>query len=277
MSAGLLAPGRRLWQVGGMETDVVLDLLRETAEAVIVPRFRQLDEDHIAQKEGPHDLVTVADREAEVLIARRLQEAYPDAFILGEEATSVDPRALEAVAQAPHVFTIDPVDGTRNFVNGSPDHAVMVAEARAGQAVRAWIYHPEHQRSYVAEAGAGAWADGQRMQRRGAVALGAARGATSHRGLLRDGPADLPPLQETWWSCGIDYPRLASGDVDYLVYKKDWPWDHLPGTLLVAEAGGATSRLDGAAYDLRERRPWLVTAADTEQLPAICRAINDAL
>ena len=66
---------------------------------------------------------------------------------------------------ADHAFTVDPVDGTKNFVKGSPDHAVMVAEVRGGESVRAWIWQPQHERAYVAERGAGAWRNGERLSR----------------------------------------------------------------------------------------------------------------
>lgn len=245
-----------------MDTTDILTLLHQANEEVIQPRFRALADDQVQEK-NPGDLVTVADREAEIFLTKELQAAYPDAAILGEEATSIDPRVLERASGAPHVFTIDPVDGTRNFVHGSPDHAVMVAEVRAGQTVRSWIYQPQHQRSYVAEAGAGAWCNGERMANlEPAGKVGDLRGATSHHRLLRNQPEGLAPLQEAWWSCGIDYPRLASGEIDYLVYKHDWPWDHLPGALLVSEVGGQIGRLDGGAYRLDTRRPWVLATTD---------------
>ena len=72
-----------------MDTDEVLTLLREVADEVVNPRFRTLTDDQIAEK-NPGDLVTVADREAEVRITAALQAAYPDALVLGEEATAAD-------------------------------------------------------------------------------------------------------------------------------------------------------------------------------------------
>ena len=117
-----------------MDTDAVLTLLQETAETVINPRFRALAEGDISSKTHPGDLVTVADREAEVLIARALRAAYPQAMVLGEEEYAGDARLLDAFRAADHAFTVDPVDGTRNFVHGSPDHAVMAAEV-AGSVV----------------------------------------------------------------------------------------------------------------------------------------------
>lgn len=256
-----------------MDTDEILDLLKQAAEDVIRPRFRALDADQVQEKE-PGDLVTVADREAEVFLTKELQTAYPGATILGEEATAIDPRVPERASQASHVFTIDPVDGTRNFVEGSPDYAVMVGEVRAGETVRSWIYQPQHERAYVAEAGAGAWCNGERLAPLDpAEEIADLQGATSNRKLLRNQPDGLAELQEAWWSCGIDYPHLASGEIDFLVYRNDWPWDHVPGSLLVSEVGGATARLDGSRYEIGVRRPWVLTTAAPEALRPVGESI----
>ena len=80
--------------------------------------------------------------------------------MLGEEAHANDPTLLDRYNEAEHAFTVDPVDGTKNFVNGSPDHAVMIGEVRAGEVVRGWIWQPQHDAAYVAERGAGAFLNG---------------------------------------------------------------------------------------------------------------------
>ena len=134
----------------------MLGLLMDVAEQVINPRFRALADGEIHEKR-PGDLVTDADREAEVLITAALTGAYPDAVVLGEETFAGDPALMERYAVADHAFTVDPVDGTKNFVHGSKDHAVMVSETVAGEAVRAWIWQPQHGLGYVAERGAGTW------------------------------------------------------------------------------------------------------------------------
>ncbi|MGL5829189.1 MAG: inositol monophosphatase family protein, partial [Angustibacter sp.] len=138
----------------GLSTDAVLDLLREVAASTITPRFRGLDDADVMEK-NPGDLVTVADREAEEAITTRLLGAYPRAAVLGEEAYAADRSLVDRYLDADHAFTVDPVDGTKNFVHGSPDHAVMVAEVRRGETVRAWVHQPAHGVSWVAERGAG--------------------------------------------------------------------------------------------------------------------------
>src|SRR5690625_2502396 len=96
-----------------MDTDAMLDLLKATAAEIITPRFRALSADQVMEKQ-PGDLVTVADRESEVAITDALRQHYPDALILGEEATATQAGLLTAFAGAEHAFTIDPVDGTKN-------------------------------------------------------------------------------------------------------------------------------------------------------------------
>ncbi|WP_148615959.1 inositol monophosphatase family protein [Nocardioides rubriscoriae] len=200
-----------------METEDVLALLQEVAAEVVDPRFRSLRRGEVTSKRRPGDLVTVADREAEVLITAALRGSHPDAVVLGEEAVAADPSLLRGWAHAPHVFTVDPVDGTRNFVQGSPDHAVMVAELRDGVVVRSWIWQPQHRTAYVAERGAGAWRDGVRLDTT----------RTAH-----------PSRSRTGSCCGVDYPRLATGEAGWGVWFKTKPWDHAPGSLLLTEAGG---------------------------------------
>ncbi len=260
-----------------MDSAALLDLLKETAATVITPRFRALASEEVIEK-SPGDLVTVADRESEVVLTKALQAAYPDALILGEEATAADPSLLEAFAAAEHSFTIDPVDGTKNFVNGSPDHAVMLSELRGSEVVRALIWQPEHQVAWVAEKGAGTYRNGERVapiaRESGPAGL---RGATSSVLGGSAAPAELPAMQESWWCAGVDYPNLVTGTIDYLAYRKDWPWDHAPGSLLVTETGGYVGRLDGGAYDPRVLTGWMVAAATPEIFEAVRGPIAAAL
>src|ERR1700712_2691473 len=124
-----------------LSSDAVLELLKSVADEVIRPRFRTLSDSQIDEKK-PGDLVTVADREAEELITSALQEAYPEAVVLGEEAHAGEPDLMPRFREAAHGFTVDPVDGTKNFVNGSRDYAVMVSEVIDGETVRRWSWPP---------------------------------------------------------------------------------------------------------------------------------------
>nr|WP_229661780.1 inositol monophosphatase [Phycicoccus endophyticus] len=258
-----------------MSTDAVTDLLREVAAEVITPRFRSLSEGEVMEK-NPGDLVTVADHEAEVVITRRLLAAYPDAVVLGEEAFAADHGLMERYLAAGHAFTVDPVDGTKNFVHGSPDHAVMVAEVVDGATVRAWVHQPEHGHTWVAEAGAGTYRDGERMTCPPVPEGRAPEGVTSMWSLRGHSLEGLAPMRLSWVCCGVDYPKLIEGETDYIVYSRSNPWDHAPGTLLVTEAGGAVLHPDGTPYTPRSTRPGLVVAVDAATCGGVQRRAAQA-
>jgi fructose-1,6-bisphosphatase/inositol monophosphatase family enzyme len=273
-----VVPVTLLWKpepMTGLSTDAVLDLLRDVAAQVVTPRFRSLADGEVMEK-NPGDLVTVADREAEALITARLLESYPDAVVLGEEAFSADHTLLERYLAAEHAFTVDPIDGTKNFVHGSPDHAVMVAEVLGGETTRAWIHQPAHGVSWVAERGAGTWRDGERMTTTPVAADAAPSGVTSMWSLRGHALPDLPPMRLSWVCCGVDYPKLIEGEADYILYSRSNPWDHAPGSLLVTEAGGAVLHPDGTPYGPRSTRPGLVVAVDAHTCGAVQRRAQEA-
>jgi fructose-1,6-bisphosphatase/inositol monophosphatase family enzyme len=256
-----------------VRTEEVLQLMQDVAEKVINPRFRSLTDDQVAEK-NPGDLVTVADREAEVLITEALSEAYPDALVLGEEATASDDRLLPRFLAADHAFTVDPVDGTKNFVHGSPNHAVMAAELRGGEVVRSWIWQPQLRTAYVAERGRGAWRNGDRLHRP-PVGEGL-RGVTSRRRWIGRSLGGLAPLELTWVCCGVDYPKLVEGEADYLLYSGTKPWDHAPGALLLEEAGGFLGTFEGGAYRPQDEPPrGLLAAADRATYDRLQRLLGE--
>ena len=257
----------------GLTTSQVLRLLQDVAEEVINPRFRSLSDEQIDEK-NPGDLVTVADREAEERITAALQRAYPDALVLGEEATAIDDTVEERFRKADHAFTVDPIDGTKNFVSGSPLHAVMAAEVRAGQVVRSWIWQPQLEAAYVAERGAGAWCNGERLTRE--PPREELRGVTSRRRWIGRALGALRALELTWVCCGVDYPKLVEGAADYALYRKAKPWDHAPGSLLLTEAGGFVGTLDGRPYRPQDDPPTgLVAAADRATYDLVQGLVSD--
>ncbi len=228
-----------------MQTQQVSGLLKDVADTLILPHFGTLSCGDIQEK-APGDLVTVADREAEAEITRQLRAADPDALVVGEEGVFEDPRILDSLPTASHSWVIDPVDGTRNFTKGRPDFAVMVAELRFGETVRSWIWQPIHEQLFVAEKGAGVTLNGRHLSppaQKRTVPLGA-----TYLSVPGEDDAAVKVIR-SWGSCGIDYPKLVVGEVDFLSYRSMFPWDHLPGGLMVNELGGRIATDTGVDYD----------------------------
>ena len=251
-----------------IDIDAVTKILREAAQESILPRFRSLGRDEVTEK-APGEIVTVADRESEATITRRLRELL-DVPVVGEEATSTEPKLLRALADEPAVWLVDPLDGTRNFVRGSEDFAVMAALVREGEAVASWILRPTQDRVYTAEIGSGAWCDGRRLRREPAPAEPARmRGAVQSRFLSPSARERVEAAVDRFAevgpgaSCaGVDYPRLAEGELDFVLYHRTLPWDHTPGCLLITEAGGVALRPEGDPYRPGDDRLGLLNAAD---------------
>ena len=256
-----------------MRTDAVSDLIVDVCARIILPRHGALADGEVIQKK-PGDLVTIADREAEVELTRVFARETPGALVVGEEACFERPGLVDGLPDAEHAWVIDPVDGTRNFAAASVDFGVMVAELRRGVTVRSWIWQPLHDRLYVAELGGGATMNGTPLPRLGtpvrpwpvAVAVWPKRGSLQVDGL------DPRPTRA---ACAVDYPLLAQGDLAGLAYRTMHPWDHLPGALLVAEVGGSVLR-DGHPYAAGPPGRRLVAGASEPIAAEITRALASA-
>jgi fructose-1,6-bisphosphatase/inositol monophosphatase family enzyme len=256
-----------------IDVDAVTALVQHVADTVVTPRFRALHADDVAEK-SPGDLVTVVDLAAEAALVAGFAELTPGIPVVGEEGVAADPRLLQVISGAEQVWVVDPIDGTRAFVEGHPDHAVMVALVERGEAVGGWICLPQHERMYVATRGAGTWCGGERVRLEPAAARASGDRAAAapgpdgaHAGtqasLLRGGVAThfLPdgvrervtanldrlgpaayPSPRLW--AGATYGRILSGREDFVFYWRTNPWDHAAGAVLIREAGGVSRRLD---------------------------------
>jgi fructose-1,6-bisphosphatase/inositol monophosphatase family enzyme len=145
-----------------MDMEKVAALIRETAEAVIVPRFRMLKQDEIREKK-PGDFVTVADLDSERMLTERLLAWLPGSAVLGEEAAATDASRLALLAGEAPVWVIDPIDGTANFARGQEGFAVILALVERAELCAGWIYDPLGEAMVMAEAGGGAWSEGRRL------------------------------------------------------------------------------------------------------------------
>ncbi len=242
-----------------MDTLEILALLRETADVVINPRFQALNDDQVTTKAGPNDLVTVADREAEQYLVARLQAAFPQALVFGEETVYTDPGVLSRLSGAEHALIIDPIDGTRNFVNGDPRYGVMLAETKNGVTTRGWIWQPQWQQSFVVERGAGVRRNNEPVVRP-TIDRPPLGGASNRRLHGFDADGALSPVVGSNFSVAFDYPAIMSGELDFMFYTTMHPWDHLAGILMLEELGGVAKLRDGSRYAMESDLAGMIVA-----------------
>lgn len=261
-----------------IEIGAVAALIKETAAAEILPYFRRLEAGEIDTK-ASGEIVTVADRAAEAALSARLVAMLPGSAVVGEEAAADDPAITGAIAAAPWVWIIDPVDGTRNFADGIEDFVSMVALVRAGETVAGWIHVPCSGATIMAETGGGAACDGTRLAVTAARPLEELRGAMAANLFPRSEHSALARLQSALGAhrnrrcIGLDYVDMVSGAVDVAATGRLHPWDHAAGVLIHAEAGGVTALADGIAYAPKLDGGVMISAPDT----ATWRAVRDAM
>lgn len=229
-------------------------LLRTVAAEQILPRFQRLGDDEVTEKSAG-ELVTVADRAAERALGDGLRRIDPDARFIGEEACAADPRLLERLGEG-HVWLVDPIDGTANFVAGRAPFAVMVALLEEGVTTAAWVLDPLADRVVSAAAGAGAYVDGRPVPVTDDLPADDRLDGIVSSAFLPESHHDLPArlaerigtVRATQRCAGHEYPLVAQGARDFALYWRTLPWDHAASALIVEEAGGAVLRLDGTKY-----------------------------
>ena len=244
--------------------------IQEVAAEVLEPAFARREELEVWEKSAG-EVVTAADVEVERLLGLRLAALQPGVPMVGEEVTARDPTLpVRWLAEAPRVWLVDPLDGTANFIAGSPDWAVMVALVEHGRTVASWMWRPADRHLFVAERGSGAWLNGQQLlcpapphevgELTGAILtryFDEATKATLTRNTHRFG--HVTPGRRC---VGIEYPMIAHGYQHFALFHRTLPWDHAPGVLLIEEAGGRACRLDGTAYRPAQLANGLLIAAD---------------
>ena len=247
-------------------TGPVAALMRDAATRAILPRWQTLSADQIDDK-AADDVVTIADKEAELILAEGLAKILPDATIVGEEAAFADPALLERLGDT-LCWIVDPLDGTNNFARGAPPFGVMVALAEAGETIAGWIYDPLSGRLIHAHRGGGAWLGEERITARitGAVPPIAAISLVFMDQVKREAMKQQIAPHYTLVNiprCAAEqYPRLVLGVNDLSIFERTLAWDHAAGVLFVNEAGGMAARPGGRAYRVDEAHlPGLIGAA----------------
>jgi len=204
---------------------------------------------------GEIDLVTEADKAAERLIADGIAARFPGHALVGEEGTTTG----VAVADAEWVWVVDPLDGTTNFTHGYPHFATSILVMHQGEMRVAAVYNPMADELFAAETGAGAWLNGRPMRVSTTVSL--------QTGLLGTGFSyrqDLRDQQHLVWAevqrrtrgvrregaAALGMCYVAAGRLDGFWERPINAWDIGAGALLIQEAGGTVTALEGGPFDV---------------------------
>lgn len=216
-------------------------------------RIRSFDESDfiISNKEGINNLVTEVDHAAEEIIIATIKEDFPEHQILSEECG-------ELVQDSQYKWIIDPIDGTVNFAHRIPICCVSIGLEHNGKMVLGGIFNPFLNELFVGERGQGVTLNGKRVSVSKKAAVASACLVTGFPYTYLDEPNG--PLQvfdrfirrgipvRRLGSAAIDLAWVACGRFDGFYEHKLQAWDSAAGFLLVEEAGGKVTQMNGDPF-----------------------------
>ena len=238
--------------------EVALDTLDDTVAAMLDEAgeiaLRWFRSDLVAEDKGGnrgYDPVTIADRDIERVLRHRISTTFPDHEVVGEEAGTSGPSGR-------YRWLIDPIDGTKAFVTGSPLWGTLLGLLDNGRPVAGWIHQPYLEETFVGIAGKGAW-----IERRGER-----RPLSTRRGVSLDeavvycmaptmfvDPGERALFDEVRRRARLvryggdcyAYAQLAMGHVDLVIDTGLQPYDIVAPIAVIEAAGGVVRGRHGAA------------------------------
>jgi myo-inositol-1(or 4)-monophosphatase len=198
---------------------------------------------------GPANFVTMADRRAEEMLHSDLTKARPGYGFIGEEG------GTREGADKSHTWIVDPLDGTTNFLHGIPQFAISIGLQREGVIIAGVIYNPANDELYIAERGKGAFLNDQRLRVAGRRKLDECVIACGlphiGRGDHEQSRRELTEIQNRvaglrrFGAASLDMAFIAAGRLDGYWERNLQPWDIAAGQIMIREAGGIISGMEG--------------------------------
>jgi myo-inositol-1(or 4)-monophosphatase len=245
---------------------VAIEVAREAGALLMAYLHRPLN---ITEKSRRADLVTDADRAAEKLILARLRRDFPQSTIVAEETGT-------HTGSGSDVWYVDPLDGTTNFAHGYPMFCVSIGFERAGELCGGVIFAPHLNEFYVAEKGSGATLNDRSICVSEIPEVADALVCTGFH------PADFARNGEHFrimsgkaqavrrdGSAALDLAAVAAGRFDGFWEFDLSPWDVAAGTLIVREAAGRVSAIDGGQFTVGGRSILATNARVHEEMRVV--------
>lgn len=227
--------------------NVMVKAARKAARG-LVRDFGEVENLQVSRK-GPADFVTAADRKSEEVLHEELSFARPDFGFLMEESGVIEGK------DPTHRWIIDPLDGTTNFIHAIPHFAISIAVERDATIIAGLVYNPISDDMFLAERGRGASLNGQRIR---VSARSRLEEALLACGMPFKGKGD--PVQFTaeqnrlieqvsgirrYGAAALDLSWVAAGRFEGFWERGLAAWDVAAGALVLKEAGGQVTDLDG--------------------------------
>ncbi|MBR6773024.1 MAG: inositol monophosphatase [Clostridia bacterium] len=235
---------------------IITDIIKRAGKIMLSAHLEEDNSDGaVSEKWGSANFVTKYDVAVQDFIMSEIKKSYPRAVFIAEEKEN-DPRLLSGEL----CFVIDPIDGTKNFINDYRHSCISIAAISGGETVLGAVYDPYLDELFIAEKGKGARLNGKKMtvsERPFELAIAAYGTSPYYKDTLAEATFALTKdifmaasdIRRTG-SAALDLAYLAAGRNDLFFEMILSPWDVAAGALLVTEAGGLITDINGRPIDL---------------------------
>ena len=247
----------------------IYDICFNTSKNIILPKYQNLKEEEIKYKNGS-ELVTTVDLAAEKEIKKNLLRILPTSNFIGEEEFAINKNILKSYQEDNYCWTVDPIDGTTNFVNGKDKFAIMIALTRKEKILYSWIYKPLENLMCNAIYNEGSYINNNKIKTKNIDTLENAIGSISTKYWDEKYWEKIKILKNEFgevksYRCiGYEYVDIGNGTRNFAILSKLSPWDHIPGVLFVREAGGSDIDFNNKQYDFTIKNNNLIVGNSEE-------------
>ena len=230
--------------------DHIKNLLIEVNNEIILPYFNNLNCDHVTTKTSDDDFVSIADKKSEEFISKKLNGFLKIKNFIGEEDSFKDKKKYVSLLNKPLLWVVDPIDGTKNYINGKESFCSMISLVNHSIPIAAFIFDPLKKNFVYAFKGFGAYSIDLKKNEECRLFINSSK---SDKILGSGGTKGIPEphrkiilnnLRENTQrlfigSAGIETIMLVRNEIQFIFHGRVTPWDHSPVDLIIKEAGGS--------------------------------------
>ena len=263
-----------------IDNNEIKSILFDISKKYILPKYGKLNDRDIMRKIN-NDLVTSVDLSVEEELNNVFCKLLPNSLFVGEEKYSEFPNILKNYNINEYCWTVDPIDGTANFIKGKNKFAIMVALSFKEKILQSWIYKPLTEEICYAIQGGGCFENENKVKIEKTSTLKLSKGSISSKywddsyldRILKI--KDIFDEVKSYGCIGFEYVDIANGSRDFAILSKLSPWDHIPGILIVREAGGSDTYFDRGKYNHCYNKKNLIVTGDNNLANEILSLIKE--
>ena len=263
--------------------DFFFFLLKKVNDDIILKHLENLNSDEIFTKSDKNDFVTVYDKKAEEYIIKEINKKFTTIKIIGEE-TSFQKNIDFSIIDDGYYFTIDPIDGTKNYINRNKNFCSMVSLILKKKPIATFIYYPlikkyissfENFGSEILDLNTNEICKLKINKELINFATGGTKGIPeiSRKIILEKFNSNFKRYYIG--SAGVETLMLANNEVDFIFHGRVTPWDHSPLTLITKEAGGEVLMFNNAStFNVFSKGP-ILAAKNIEHWKHVKNKLNN--